>query len=124
MATEKAPRVGPQIGAVARVVVVADRHSEVLERGQRIAMCGLDMAQAPRPLGADSSASDCRCLVRSPGPGAGRHALGRDQHSLQNLAFEFGAARPTSSRRGLTTPSPRVLRVTASRHIAGDRDEV
>jgi hypothetical protein len=42
---------GSHRGRVARVVVVADRHSDVPERGLRVAVPGLDAAQVGRQLG-------------------------------------------------------------------------
>ena len=38
------------MGGVARVVVVADRQSEVFERGQRVAVLGLDPGQSARDV--------------------------------------------------------------------------
>ena len=64
-------------GGVARVVVVADRQSEVIERGQRVAVLGLEAGQTGRQV--VSRWRGCRCLGRSPGPGAGRPARGRDR---------------------------------------------
>ena len=37
-------------GDVARVVVVADRQSEVIERGQRVAVCGFEAATGCRQV--------------------------------------------------------------------------
>ena len=37
-------------GGVARVVVVADRQSEVIERGQRVAVFGLESGQTDRQV--------------------------------------------------------------------------
>ena len=42
---------GPQIGGVTRVVVIADRHSEVFERGQRVAVFGFESGQSGRQMG-------------------------------------------------------------------------
>ena len=39
------------MGGVARVVVVADRQSEVFERGQRVAVLRLDSGQTARHVG-------------------------------------------------------------------------
>ena len=58
-------------------MVVADRQREVIERGQRVAVFGLESGQNQPP---DVTRwRGCRCLERSPGPGAGPQARGRDR---------------------------------------------
>ena len=54
------------------VVEVADRQSEVIERGQRVAVFGLKSGQKRRQV--VTRWCGCRCLERSPGPGAGRYS--------------------------------------------------
>ena len=55
---------------VARIVEVADRQSEVIECGQRVAVFGLESGQTGRQE--LTRWRGCRCLERSPDPGPGR----------------------------------------------------
>ena len=111
---------GADHGGVARVVEVADRQRDVIERGQRVAVFGLEAGQSDRQD--VSRCSGCRCLGRSPGPGAGRPARRRDRRRGRRSRGNESANESTYGLRVASAASIRPFAAAiASSPATGDR---